>query len=157
MKVTLGPHAEIDTLTQEELRAVLDEYINRTVIPNEEPSRDFQTISLNASGNTLINNNSDVAVYTPKQGFAFRLHLLSVSCDGFTAGAPTSAVGITIKAGGRLVGVQANPSIPGVFTWGSKEAPNVVGAEPITIMVESGPANGVLSIFAAGYMKRFGA
>lgn len=156
MKAKLTAGAEIDFLTEDEMRRVLKdmEADRREIEPTDV--RATESGATNAAGGLVID------VYKVPSGRRFRLTRVIVLADGYTPVAPyqNAAAYLNIRrgAGGQIVDflpltAASGGGIPAKGEYGDAQAPQFVNVEEVTIELVGGPASTGLTVFVQGGLQ----
>ena len=157
MKVALKPGAELDLLNQDELRSVVKETLSGwrrppvTVRPTEGGL-------LDGSGN-LNGEANGIRFYEVPVGYTFRLHRLTVLCDGYTFGVPySSATGYLNIVHGSTNQIEdgiafSSPGLPTVFSAGTADGIVFLNGEVVRIDVYGGPASRSIVLRGQGTLQ----
>lgn len=162
MKQRLVANAELDLLTADELRTLLQEYASGWLRP-PQTIRPSGTIALDASGDSspAVGGDANVgdAVYMVPAGLRFRLHRIGIFPDGVVFGTPFTAANgyVEIQRGDRAIdgfGFQVGSAgLPRVLTWGKDDAPEYAGNEKIGVLINAGPANTNVRVHLQGTLE----
>ncbi len=153
-KQLLRPNAELDLLTQDELRGVLEEIVSGYLRPPQR-IRNPAGVDLDGSGN------GTVLAYQVEAGMRFTLTRLEVTADGYTAYAPynpTPAGGIDIYVDGQWrdgvpFGGTTGYVLPVVYTQSESRAISLADGALLTVVVHAGPASTGLLVNACGILE----
>lgn len=164
MKAKLAHGTELEFITKDELREVLQEVASGWARPPQR-ARPVAAIGLNASGNSTAAN-GDLAgteaavvvnVFQIPVGYSFRLHRATFEPDGSTFGSPfTNAAGfLNIMRGGLLQdGISfGSPGLPLVWSAGTADAIDYTNGESVGILVSGGPASKSLAVRLQGTLE----
>jgi hypothetical protein len=133
-KQKMIPGGEINALTPEEAKALLENIFNREV---RERVRAQATLKTDATGAATIN------VYTVDPGMEFRLSRVVIEADGFSFAVPfTNAAGsATIQREGQIQGgFNLAAGLPNTYTAGSADSPRYRNGEKVSVVLVGGPA-----------------
>lgn len=159
MKVKLVAGSEVDLVSPEELRTVLDEVVEKFRRSDSEHVRAELQAYTDGTGAVAI------AAYQVPIGMKFRAARIVVSADGFSFAAKfTNAAGaVEVRRGdvnGQLVdGVNLNPSaaagdqsvgIPWVEAYSSDNRPEFKNGEVIVVKTIAGPPNTNVQVLVEG-------
>lgn len=154
MKTQLRAGAEIDLLTADELKQLLDAYLSGFLRP-PQTVRPAQSIPLDASGNT--NQNANSRIYEVPAGYVFRLHRAEFGIDGYTYGAPyTSNTGyLEIHQNGiARDGLPLTaPGLPAVWSGGTADGIEYRNGERVAVKLVGGPASKALNVQLQGTLE----
>lgn len=155
MKVVLRPNAELELLTQDELRQVVRETLAGWNRP-AQTGRPRQTVQTDGSGNANGNANG-LKLYVVRPGQTFRLHRLFIRPEASTFGVPyTSNTGyVEIMRGERAIDgfPLTAPGIPKMMTWGTADGPLYKNGDELRIDIYGGPVSAVIIADAQGTIK----
>jgi hypothetical protein len=153
-KFTIKPNAELDLLTQDELRTVVTETISGYLRP---PSRMRVPagVSLDGSGDGTVD------AYRVEAGMRFVLTRLEVTADGYTAAVPFNPVtqgGIDIYVDGQWrdgfpIGGGTGYVLPAVYVEGHRTAIEAADGSLFTLVVGGGPASTGLTVNVCGFLS----
>lgn len=169
MKAKLQAGQEIDFLTAEELKQLLDEYLSGWSRPPQR-IRGAQAIGLDGSGNSTISGGGEgpgpgggaltpaaVTIFKVPVGYTFRLHRLGFFPDGITFGSPfVNAAGWVdiLRAGERQDGISfATPGLPQIWSAGTADAIDYQNAENVDVLISGGPASKALKVRFQGTLE----
>lgn len=149
MKVKLVAGSEVDLVSPEELRLVLNEYVEQFRRQHSERVRaTLQNIS-DGTGQVSID------AFEVPVGMEFRLSRVLVTADGFTFAAPSPAgVSIEIRRNGSqgplVDGAKPAVGLPWPWVAGGSPSPHYRNGETVTVHVVGGPANVNISVYVEG-------
>jgi hypothetical protein len=156
VKTTIQAGATLDTLTESELRAVLEEFASGYLRP-PSPIRFTEGIPLDASGNGLV------PCYQVPAGFDFlltRLYLGAAASGGapFTPAAPFTNAGsylylLRSQEAIEQLNLAAVPGLPFSFTWTDSYAPRWRDLETVTVQIVTGPLSGSVTARGQGVLR----
>jgi hypothetical protein len=164
VKVKLTSGAELDVLTQEEVRELLQEFASGYLRP-PQTARPVGGIPLNASGNSCRSVAAQagtaaalpVDLYSVPIGYSFRLHRMTFKPDGFTFGVPfTNATGFIDINRGELMqdGISLNsPGMPVVWSAGTADGIFYDNGEHVFATISGGPASVNVSVRMQGTLQ----
>lgn len=158
MKQTLRPNAELDLLTQEELRSVVTEVISGYLRPPRS-LRVPDGVDLDANGD------GTVTCYTCEAGMRFTVTRMEFSADGYngreTPWNPATLGGVDLYVDGQWRdGIQwGNTSVatvghlPAVYTESKDRAIVMEDGAVLTAIVENGPASVGFLVATCGWLE----
>lgn len=142
MKTVLKPNAELDLLTQEELRAVLAELVSGYLRPPVF-TRDPAGVTLNGSGA------GTVTFAAVDAGMIFIVTRIEFAADGYNARAPYNPAaegGIDLYVNGEWrdgyqFGSTTGGLLPATYTQSESRAVRMFGGDILTATIAGGPAS----------------
>lgn len=149
----------IDVLVKEELRAELRDVAQQIVsgyLRPPAPQRLRDGGELDASGDGTI------VLSTVTVGMELVLNRLLIEADGYTPASPyTNAAAYFYLLRGDLPidflslvsGATGAGSLPALATWTNSYAPRYRDGEKISVQIVSGPANGIVTVTADGFLS----
>lgn len=149
MKFKLVAGQELDVLTEQELRTVLDEFVEQFERQHSERVRAPQQQLTDANGLAVL------SVYEVPVGMEFRLSRVVVTADGQTFAAPgVAGVSIELRRNDRngplLDGAKPAVGLPWVWTAGGSPSPHFRNGESVLVVVVGGPANTNVAAYVEG-------
>ncbi len=144
MRQKVVPGAELDVLTQEEMRALLKAELRTGV---------FERVVQAANGPLTAGGVGSIDAYTVPVGMEFRLCRVVVTADGFNYAAmfTNAAGGVTLLRDGQLVdGFNLSLGLPNVWTAGSGSAPRFRNGQKVTVAIVGGPASANVTVNLEG-------
>lgn len=149
MKFKLVAGSEVDLVSPEELRTVLDEFVEQFQRSHSERVRAAFQAQTDGGGNLALD------AYEVPIGMEFRLSRVVVQADGFTFAAPgVAGVALEIRrngVNGQLVDGQ-KPAVGLPWSWssGGSPSPHYRNGETVTVHVLGGPVNVNVSVYVEG-------
>ena len=155
MKQQLKPNAELDLLTEAELRSVVEEVASGYLRPPQR-IRVPGGLALDGSGNAAV-----TPVYVVEAGMKFVLTRIEFIPDGYTMRAPATVTsggidlyvdgqwrdGVPFGSGSGQVG-----SLPCVYTQSESRAVEAEDGAQLEVAVAGGPASRGLAIAVVGFL-----
>lgn len=150
MKVVLKAGAEVDLLTQEELRDVMRE-ASSWGQPDSELARAEAQGATDAAGALVL------PFYRVPQGMEARIHVARIEADGFTEAVPFNGAGAfyQLRVGERVfdgaslvAGAARGEQLPTVKTYGFMQGGAGLNQENFDVRLVAGPANTLVRVFA---------
>lgn len=158
MQTKIAAGETLETLTQEELRTVLEELASGYL---RDPFRD----RIDAGGTTTAGGALQTGIYKPKQGYRFRLQRLAVIVDGYTYASPYNpgtqgclqilrgTRNANLVVDGYAFGGSTGGTLPATYVESSSKAIDVVSGEELYLQVVGGPASKSVSIIGHGQLE----
>lgn len=156
MRTEIKPGASFDTLTQDELRTLLEEFASGYLRPPQHV-RFENGVTLDSSGDGTVD------VYRPNLGYLFLLNRLVVDTSpGHTFGNPYQAAGgyLQILVGGQtydgagftVASPGDNITLPAVFTATDSYAVWARDGETVQLQLVAGPASAAVMVRGTGLL-----
>lgn len=152
MKTTLKAGAELDVLTMNELRTVVEELVSGYLRPPAEARPDS---GLQLAGGVTA---GIFDLYVVDAGMQFRLTRLFVTVNNATFGVPVAASGgIDVYRGSGSINdaLDGTPftSLPQIATWSRSNGPLFRDGEIVRVGITGAPAGAQVFARAKGYLE----
>lgn len=152
-KTILKPNAELDLLSEDELRAVLGEFVSGYLRPPDF-TRDPNGVDLDGSGD------GSVTFAAIEAGHIFIVTRMEFSVDGYDSRAPfnpSSEGGIDLYVNGQWrdgyqFGGTSGGLLPATYVESESRAIRMFGGDIMTVTVGGGPASTGFSVALCGLL-----